>query len=299
MSFHHHDHDHATVHTHNRTFALGILLNVIYTIVEVKFSISANSSSLLAEAGHHFADVLSIILAWVGTYFASHKHYRHLTYGFRKANIIFAVLNVGILFLTIFFLLHSSFEHLHEHEIVEGATVFWVSLVGVLINLLTIYLFYSNEKDDLNLQNAYYHSLLDAIVSVGVVIGGGLIWLTDWMPIDGIVAVIIAIVMLYNAFKLLKKAMRFALDAVPPTISYTKVYDFLAALPNVEGVHDLHIWGISTTEIALTAHLTVSCNLENFPNRQVNAELLAQFGISHITLQVEKAHCGEDCHEGK
>jgi cobalt-zinc-cadmium efflux system protein len=292
---HSHGHTHRTTKNYGRAFALGIGLNVIYIAVEIIYGLIANSSALLADAGHNASDVLGLIFAWTAMWLATFKPNGKYTYGLRKTTILVSILNALLLFGAVAIIAWDAIGKFKNPEPVAGSQIMIVASIGVVINTLTALLFMKGQKDDLNIKGAFLHMAADAGVSLGVVVAGLLINLTGLPWIDPITSFLIIAVILWGTWQLFTDSVDLALDAVPKHINLEKVREFLLTQKGVKSVHDLHIWAMSTTKVALTAHLIIPDGIDdNFiPNLQ--RELEHQFGINHTTLQIENKKMEEDC----
>ncbi|MDA3820302.1 MAG: cation diffusion facilitator family transporter [Candidatus Delongbacteria bacterium] len=293
----------AHLHTENKSygkaFALGIALNVIFIVVEVVYGLISNSSALLADAGHNTSDVLGLGFAWTAICLASMKPKGKYTYGLRKTTILVSILNALFLFGAVAIIGWDAIGKFKNPEPVAGSQVMMVAGIGVVINTLTALLFMKGQKDDLNIKAAYLHMAADAGVSLGVVVAGLLINLTGKHWIDPVTSLIIMIVILWSTWRLFTDSLDLALDAVPKHINLEKVREFLLAQKGVENVHDLHIWAISTTKVALTAHLIIPEGVDDNFIGDLQQKLKRKFGINHTTLQIEnekvEATCSMDC----
>ncbi len=300
---HHHHHEHAPSN-YNRAFAIGVALNVGFVAVEATFGILAGSLALLADAGHNLSDVLGLLLAWGAAYLVQRRPTRRRTYGWRKSSILAALFNAVILLVALGGIAWEAIRRFSHPAPVAGQTVIIVAAVGVVINTATALLFLSGRKHDLNIRGAFLHMAADAAVSVGVVAAGVAILLTGKTWIDPVVSLIITAIILVGTWGLLRDSFNLAMDAVPEGIDPQAVKDYLAGLPGVTGVHDLHIWAMSTTETALTAHL-VKPHAEDDDEliEKISAELHDRFSIEHTTLQWERGQeincCGGLCEISK
>jgi cobalt-zinc-cadmium efflux system protein len=294
---HHHDH-HGHLHglgghTHapanfNKAFIIGIGLNVSFVVIESVYGVFANSLALLADAGHNLSDVLGLVLAWVATILVQKKPSQNFTYGFRSSSILAAMANSIFLFVAIGGVAWEALLRFRSPPEVASNVVMAVAAVGILINGITAYLFASGSKGDLNIRGAYLHMLADALVSVGVVIAGFLMMKTGLNWIDPLVSLIVSFVILKGTWNLFRDSAKLALNAVPNGIDQQEVYKFLKSKKGVQEVHDLHIWAMSTTENALTAHLIIPTGHpgDNFLYH-LGLELKSKFQIHHPTLQIE------------
>jgi cobalt-zinc-cadmium efflux system protein len=291
---HHHGHDHAPANF-GRAFAVGIALNSAFIVAEVAAGFFADSVALLADAGHNLSDVLGLALAWAGAVMATRPRSDRFTYGLKKAPILAALLNAILLLVAIGAILLESVRRLFHPEPANGSIVMLVAAIGIVVNGVTALLFASGRKHDLNIRGAYLHMAADAAVSVGVVIAGAVILYTGRLWIDPAVSIVVALVILWSTFDLLKQSTGMSLAGVPRGISLTDVDRTLSAIDGVVALHDLHIWPMSTTENALTVHLVVP--LQQL-RRQVLVEARKQlhdrYELQHVTIQIEDL-TGEEC----
>ena len=304
---HHHDHDagHSRKgHSHapkdfGRAFAIGIVLNSAFVVVEAIYGWLSGSMALIADAGHNLSDVLALLLAWAATIAAKRPPTERFTYGYKSSTILAALVNAALLLLAIGAILFETLHRLSDPAPVEGMTMIIVASIGILINGGTALLFLRGQ-DDLNIRGAFLHMVYDALVSLGVVIAGIAILATGAVWIDPVVSLLIVAVIAFGTWGLLKDSVAMSLLAVPRRVSQDSVRGYLLRLEGVEALHDLHIWPLSTTETALTAHLVMP---GGHPGdaflSQVASALRADFHIDHVTIQIEReAYCGTDCHGG-
>lgn len=277
---------------YGKAFALGIGLNIIYVAVEGFYGLSINSSALLADAGHNVSDVLSLMLAWAATWVADKKPSGKYTYGLRKTTIMASLINGLLIIVAAGLILWNAIEKLQNPVAIPGKIVMIVAAVGIFVNAGTALLFMKGQKDDLNIKGAFLHMAADAVVTLGVLVGGLIMQYTTAYWIDPVLSFIIVGVILYSAWGLLSDSVNLALDAVPNDIDLDEVQKFLEEQDRVEEVHDLHIWAMSTTETALTAHLVVPGGHDDTFIFNVREKLHQKFNIQHCTLQVE--HTFED-----
>lgn len=296
---HHHDHDHHG-HTHapasfGRAFAVGIALNLGFVVVEAVYGVIAGSMALVADAGHNLSDVLGLVIAWIASVLAARPPSARFTYGFKSSSILAALGNAAFLLVALGAILVETIRRLIEPEPVAGGPVMIVAAIGIVINTATALMFMRGRRHDINIRGAYLHMAADAAVSAGVVVAGLLITLTGAQWIDPVTSLVIVGVIAVGTWGLLKDSLRMGLHAVPPGIDEQKVRRFLTGLNGVEAVHDLHIWPMSTTETALTAHLVMPGGHpgDNFLH-QLAHELEHDFGIGHATVQVETID-GHEC----
>ncbi|PZX11328.1 cobalt-zinc-cadmium efflux system protein [Breznakibacter xylanolyticus] len=292
---HSHGHSHATNKSYGRAFALGIGLNVTFIAVEIIYGLIANSSALLADAGHNASDVLGLVFAWTAMWLASIKPRGKYTYGLRKTTILVSILNALLLFGAVAVIAWDAIGKFKNPEPVAGSQVMIVAAIGVVINTLTALLFMKGQKDDLNIKGAFLHMAADAGVSLGVVVAGLLINLTGKQWIDPLTSFLIIAVIVWGTWRLFTDSVDLALDAVPKHINLEKVREFLLAQKGVENIHDLHIWAMSTTKVALTAHLIIPEGINDNFIGDLQHELEHEFGINHTTLQIENKSIEEDC----
>jgi len=284
-SHHHHGHSHGA--SFGRAFAIGVALNFSFVVIEVIYGRLANSIALIADAGHNLGDVLSLLLAWGAAGLALRRPTPGRTYGMRRASILAALINAVILLVTLGGIAWEAIRRLGDPADTNAKTVMIVAAVGIVVNGVTAYLFAAGH-DDLNIRGAFTHMAADAIISLGVVLAGAAMLWTGWAWLDPAVSLVIAVVILLGTWSLLRDSLNLALDAVPAGIDCALVEGFLCGLPEVTGVHDLHVWGMSTTETALTAHLVMrEPGLHNQFLAVTEHELQHRFGIQHVTLQLE------------
>ena len=298
---HHHGHGSGHHHVHapasfGAAFAIGIVLNGGYVVAEAIYGVLANSLALLADAGHNLGDVLSLVLAWGATRLVKRIPSGRYTYGLRSTSILAALANAVVLLVVTGAIAWAAILKVLHPTPPGGMTMMAVAAGGIVVNGVTAWLFASGRKGDVNLRGAFLHMLSDALVAVGVVIGGGLILLTGWNWLDPAVSLIIGAVIVVGTWSLLRESLDLALQAVPTSVDRAGVLRYLQALPGVSEVHDLHIWGMSTTETALTAHLVrPGAELDDSLLSRACAELRARFQVHHATLQVEAGRGEHPC----
>ncbi|MFB6341112.1 cation diffusion facilitator family transporter [Saccharicrinis sp. FJH62] len=292
---HQHTHSHAHQNNHGKAFAIGIGLNIAFVAVEVIYGLIANSSALLADAGHNTSDVLSLVFAWVAARLATMKPKGKYTYGLRKTTILVSILNALLLFVAVGLIAWDAFRKFSNPEPVAGSQVMIVAGIGVFINTATALLFMKGQKDDLNIKGAFLHMAADAGVSLGVVVAGLLINLTGKLWIDPVTSCVIIVVILLGTWKLFTDSIDLALDAVPKQINLENVRNFLLGKKGVRDVHDLHIWAMSTTQIALTVHLIMPEGYKDDFISELQHELSHEFGIGHTTFQIESSQLQSEC----
>ncbi len=286
-----HTHHHHGPADYNRAFAIGITLNALFVVVEVFYGILGNSLALITDAGHNLSDVLSLLLAWGAIYLAGKEPTPYRTYGFRRVTILASLFSAILLMVALGGIAWEAIGRLNNPKPVDSITVIVVAAIGVVINTATALLFVSGQKKDLNIKAAFLHMAADAGISLGVVIAGFAILATGYLWLDPLLGLLIAGVILYSTLDLLRDSAGLAIDAVPKGIDPHEVEAYLSRLPGVSEVHDLHIWPMSTTETALTAHLiTPILPTDDCLIQQAAEELHEKFNIGHVTLQCE---CGD------
>ena len=299
MHSHDHGHSHGGHHHHvnpgtvaNGAFIAGIVLNGAYVIIQVVAGLMTHSMALLSDAGHNLSDVASLALSLMAFRLARVKPTQSFTYGYKKTTILTALTNAVILLITVGMLGYESINRLIHPRAVEGGVIAIVAGVGIVINLSSAFLFFRNKEHDLNTRGAYLHLLTDAMVSLGVVLAGIAIHFTHWFWLDGAISIVVLIVILVGTWSLLTDSLRLSLDAVPPDVETDAIEKLIMDIPGVESIHHMHIWAMSTTENALTAHLVLSDTL-NFDEKmklvhEVKHELLHN-KIHHATIELESA----------
>jgi cobalt-zinc-cadmium efflux system protein len=278
---------------YDRAFAIGVVLNAVFVAIEGAVGFYTNSVALLADAGHNLSDVLALVLAWGAGALARRRASERFTYGLGSSTIWAALINAVALLLAVGSIAWEAVGRLFEPPTMQPAWIIAVALAGAVVNAATAALFFGGRNRDLNVRGAYLHMAADAAVSLAVAAAGGLILATGWMWLDPAVSLVVSAVIVYGAWDLLREALGMALHSVPSSIRYAAVLDFLDGLPGVDSVHDLHVWGMSTAETALTAHLVMP---EGHPGdaflEHAAHELERRFGIGHSTLQIEQGDAG-------
>lgn len=293
-------HEHSHQHSHtinaeslNKAFIIGIVLNLAFVVIEFAAGFWFDSLALLSDAGHNLSDVVSLVLALLAFRLAKVKANERYTYGYKKSTILVSLLNAVILLVAVGAIVIESIHKLSNPAVVPGGAIAWVAGVGVLINAFTAFIFMKDKEKDLNVKGAYLHMAADALVSVGVLVAGIVISRTDWYIIDPIIGLIVAVVILISTWNLLHDSLRLTLDGVPTSIDSQKVVGAIRALPGVDDVHHIHIWAISTTENALTAHIVLKQPEGMQEVKHLIRHRLEDFGIGHATLEFEVP--GEHC----
>jgi len=287
-----HHHHHAPP-DYNRAFAAGVVLNVGFVIVEIVFGVLSDSLALLTDAGHNLSDVLGLLLAWGAAALARKRPSARRTYGFSRATIIASLFSGLLLMGAVGAIGWEAVSRLMEPAQPAGKTIMIVAAVGVVINTATALFFVSGKDHDLNIRGAFLHMAADAAVSLGVVASGALIFFLGYNWIDPVISLVIAGVILLSTWGLLRDSLNLAVDAVPRNVDPDAVREFLSSLPGVREIHDLHIWAMSTTDTALTAHIV----MDAFPDSdqyldEVARVLQERFSINHPTIQLER-HDGD------
>ena len=302
-----HDHHHHIPDNFNKAFFVSIVLNLGFTIIEAVYAILANSMSLLADAGHNLGDVLGLVFAWIASLLLHKSANAIYSYGYKKATIIASLVNALILFGTCGILGYESIVKLFSPDTVRAVDIIIVAAIGVVINGTTAFMFIRGAKDDLNIKGAYLHLLFDALVSVGVVVVGTAMLIgvnvfpeykEYWYRLDPVAGVIITIIIIIGTWSLLRDSFKLILDGVPSNIDLPKVKNYLSSINGVIEVHDLHVWGLSTKENAMTCHLVIeNDDINSKKHHEIEHYLKENFNIEHITIQVEKesAYCHSAC----
>jgi len=289
-----HVHNHPVADNFDRAFKVGIALNAIYVVVEAGFGIAYNSVALISDAGHNLSDILALVLAWGASWLSRSQPTERRTYGFKRATVLASLSSALLLCMALGIIIWESIQRLSEPSIVSGLVIMFAAGIGVFINGVTAWMFMRGRHSDLNIRGAYLHMATDAAVSLGVVVAGGIIFVTGWYWVDPVLALLVSVVILITGYSLLRESLDLAMDAVPRNIDVNKVWEFLSSQPGVLDVHHLHIWGMSTTETALTVHLVVERDIGGDEMlKSIADQLLEQFAIHHPTIQLE-CHLPED-----
>ena len=314
---HAHDHDHDHHHTHdkhnhshaghghghshaptnfNRAFAIATLLNFAFVVIEAVYAVLANSMSLLADAGHNLADVLGLLMAWGASWLLKREASEKYSYGYKKTTILSALANALLLVATSAIIVYESINKLIYPVEINEMIVIVVAFIGIIINGGTALLFMRGSEEDLNIKGAYLHLAYDALISIGVVIAGALVLWTKWIWLDPIVGIVIVAVILTGTWGLLRHSVELILGAVPHGIDLNGVRTYLSSIRGVEAVHDLHIWGLSTQETALTVHLVLPERvLSDADYAEITHILHHDYKIQHVTIQAEKGQADSLC----
>ena len=292
---HEHSHSHAPAN-YGRAFAIGVTLNLGFVLAEFVYGQASHSLALVADAGHNLSDVLSLLLAWGAMLLSRRLPSERRTYGFRRFSILASLVNAVVLLITVGAVSWEAIQRLSAPAQVGETTVIWVAAIGILVNGITAFLFMAGRERDLNIKGAFLHMASDAVVSLGVVSAGVIILFTNWYWLDPMVSLLVMAVILVSTWGLLRDSANLALDAVPEGIEMPAVENYLHSLPGVADVHDLHVWGMSTTEAALTVHLVMPMAArEDSLLSEICTQLHDEFGIEHATIQVERGDPAHPC----
>lgn len=296
---HHHHHGH---HGHTaeigqngklgKVFVLSIILNFLFVIAESAIGFANDSVGLLSDAGHNLGDVFSLLLALVAFLMSKTHGKGRLTYGYRKVSVLISLLNAIILLVAVTVIVIESIRKFTAPEAIDGSVISWTAGVGIIINGATAMLLMHDRQHDINANGAFLHMIADTLVSVGVLISGVVISLTGWYLIDAVIGLVIAGAILISSWSLFTESLRLSIDAAPRDIDIDGVTSVLAAIDGVKDVHHIHIWSISTTETALTAHLLVERIEDSERIRHEAKHILSEKGIGHSTLELETSDCG-------
>ncbi len=298
MSEHNHSHSHQLTHI-NRAFLVGIGFNLAFVIIEVIAGITVNSLSLLSDAGHNFADVISLLLSLLAFRLAKIKATEQYTYGFRKTSILVALFNAMILLGSVGAITYEAIHRIFIPEQVQGGYIAMVAGIGIVVNGITALLFFREQTRDLNIRSAYLHMLSDALVSFGIVIGGVIIYYSNWYWVDPLLSLLIVIVIFWSTWGLLKDSLRLSLDGVPRDIDIEEVKRVSLLNPKISSMHHVHIWSLSTMENAMTAHIVLAPKASKQEEYEIKNNLrrqLEHLHITHITLEteIEDTSCTEE-----
>lgn len=295
---HSHEH-HIEIKSLNAAFIAGIILNILFVAVECIYGLLTGSVGLLSDAGHNLSDVASLILAMMAFRLARAKATRNYTYGYKKSTILVSLTNAVLLAIAVVFIIKESiYKIFHPVDSAAlGQTIIWVAAAGIIVNGITAWLFLKDKEKDLNIKGAFLHMAADTLVSASVVVSGIIIKITGWSVIDPLIGLLIAVAIVVSTWNLLSKSIRLAIDGVPGNIDIDKVREAILSVGGVADCHHLHVWAISTTENALTAHVVVD-DIEAMESikEEIKARL-AETGISHATIEIEShdSHCRKTC----
>lgn len=291
----HHHHHHETP-DYNRAFAVAVALNFSFVVVEVFYGVMANSLALITDAGHNLSDVMGLLLAWGASYLAGKQPSTRRTYGYSRATILASMFSGLLLLAAVVLISWEAINRLLEPSEPVGQTIMVVAGIGVVINSVTAWFFVSGKDHDLNIRGAYLHMAADALVSMGVVVSGFVIWKFGMNWFDPLSSLLIAAVIFWSTWGLLRDSMNLAVDAVPRELDPTEIRQWLSDQPGVVGMHDLHIWSISTTETALTVHLLMPAPPKDDQFlHQLAQQINQMFNIAHATFQIERGDADHPC----
>jgi cobalt-zinc-cadmium efflux system protein len=293
-----HSHQHPTPNNYNIAFGVGTALNIIFVIVEATFGFLSDSLALIADAGHNLGDVLALLLSWGATFLAQRKPTHTKTYGLRRGTILAAFISSLILLMTMSIVAWEAFGRFSNPTEVNSTTIIVIAAIGVIINTVTALLFLSSQQDDLNIKAAFIHMAADAGVSLGVVIAGIAIMFTSFFWIDPAISLLIVVVIVMSTWSVFRDSFNLAMDGVPKGIDIDEVKAFILQQDGITEIHDLHIWAMSTTQVALTAHLVRNTSeVDDQFLYRLSKELQERFKIIHPTIQIETGENAHLCHQ--
>ncbi len=293
-----HNHRHAPVITNlNKAFIIGIVLNLAYVIIQIVIGLKINSLSLLSDAGHNFLDVAGLALAMIAFKLSKSKSTEKYTYGYKKSSILISLLNAVILLISIGAIGYEAIFRIQNPQPLPGITIAIIAAIGIVINGVSAFMFFRDKESDINVKAAFLHLASDALVSLGLVVGGIIIYYTHLYWIDPLLSIVICGVIIASTWSLLKDSLRLSLDGVPDNVDIQKVKDKVLKIEGVKDFHHLHIWAISTTQNAMTGHLVVSNELSNTQVSKLKHNIkheLEHLNIQHSTLETETEICTEE-----
>ena len=295
---HDHDHSHAGHHHHappvitslNKAFVVGIILNLTYVLIQVIIGLNINSLSLLSDAGHNFLDVAGLALAMLAYKLSTSKSTEKYTYGYKKASILISLLNAVVLLLSIGAIGYEAIFRFKYPQPLPGLTISIIAAIGIFINGVSAFMFFKDKDSDINVKSAFLHLLSDALVSMGLVVGGIIIYFTHWYWIDPLLSIILCVIIIASTWNLLKDSLRLSLDGVPDKVDINKINEKALEVAGVVAIHHLHVWAISTTKNALTAHVILEDDITMKQSKEIKANLkheLEHLNIHHVTLETE------------
>ncbi|CAE6788795.1 cation diffusion facilitator family transporter [Paraburkholderia haematera] len=291
-----HHHAHAPAAGHGRAFALAVALNVAIVVIQAVYGVIAHSTALLADAGHNLSDVLGLLLAWGAAWLATRRPSARYTFGYGSSSILASLANAALLLFACGVIVAEAIGRLVNPGPVAGGVVFVVAAVGVVVNGFSAWLFMRGQKEDLNIRGAFLHMAADAGISAAVAISGLVILYTNWTWLDPVMSLLVVVVVVYGTWGLLRDSVRMALDAVPPGVDLQPIRDYLAEQPGVTDVHDLHVWALSTTGNALSAHLVMPAGHPGDESLDgIVVTLRERFSMQHATLQVDLGTTEHQC----
>jgi cation diffusion facilitator family transporter len=292
-------HDHSHHHSiepknMNAAFVVGICLNIAFVVIEAIAGILQNSMALLSDAGHNLADVGALALSLFAFKMLTVKSNAKYTYGYRKTSILVSLLNAVILLISIGIIIFEAIQRLIHPQPINGLTISIIAAIGIIINFISAKMFFKSKEHDINVKAAYLHLLSDAVISMGIVVAGIAIYYSNWFWLDPAISIVIALVILVSTWQLLKDSLRLSLDGVPANIELTEIKSAAMKIDGVKNIHHIHIWAMSTTENALTAHLVLTSEVNYIHEQKIKNELkhlLEHKNIQHVTLETERETC--------
>ncbi|QOG01156.1 cation diffusion facilitator family transporter [Flavobacterium sp. MDT1-60] len=292
---HNHSHSHNVVPANiNKAFVIGIILNLLYVIIQVVIGFRINSLSLLSDAGHNFLDVAGLGLSMIAFKLMQSKTTEKYTYGYRKASILISLLNAVILLISIGAIGYEAIFRFANPQPIPGITIAIIASIGIVINGVSAFLFFKDKEKDINIKSAFLHLLSDALVSSGLILGGIIIYYTHWFWIDPLLSIIICLVIIASMWRLLKDSLRLSLDGVPENTDFDTIKAAALKISGINSIHHIHIWAISTTENAMTAHLVINEDVSPEQLQVIKMQFRHQMeheNIHHITLETEYSNC--------
>ncbi|MBD5342471.1 MAG: cation transporter [Bacteroides sp.] len=290
----HHHHHHHPVETINKIMVWSIIINLLYVIIEAGVGIYGDSLGLVSDAGHNLGDVFSLVLTLIGFKLAHAAANHKFTYGYQKSTILIALLNAVILLVAVGIIIVESIRKIKHPEPIDGALVSWTAGIGIIVNGLTAWMLMKDQKHDLNIRGAFLHMAADTLVSFGVVIAGIIISLTGFVMIDPIISLVIAAVILVSTWHMLRESLSLSIDGVPEEIDVDRLKSDIESLPHVKSIHHIHVWALSTTLNAMTAHVVIDSRENEDSALAAIKQLAHEAGINHPTIQFETTPC-EGC----
>lgn len=298
---HHHHHPPLDLSRVSRLLIFGIILNMVFVVIEFSAGFFSGSLALMSDAGHNLSDVATLALALLAFKLFEVRPNLKFTYGYRKGSILISLLNAIILLVAVGSIGYEAVQRFITPHEVQSTTIIWVASIGIVINFLSALLFFRNKEDDLNIKGAYLHLLVDALVSIGVVISGVVISYTNWLWIDPLISIVIMMVIVISTWKLLQDSLTLSMDAVPPHINIEKIKSAALRLPGIKDIHHIHVWALSTSDNALTAHIVVDDSSSHEDISRIKENLkheLQHLGVQHATIETEVVACeDESCRE--
>ena len=288
---HNHHHHHHHIETISRVLIWSIVINLLYVAIEAGIGIYGDSLGLVSDAGHNLGDVFSLILTLIGLKLAHAAANHRFTYGYQKSTILIALLNAVILLIAVGIIIIESIHRIQHPDPIDGAMVSWTAAVGIIVNGLTAWMLMKDQKHDLNIRGAFLHMAADTLVSLGVVIAGIIISLTGFVLIDPIISLVIAAVILVSTCRMLRESLSLSIDGVPEDIDVDRLKSDIENLPHVKSLHHIHVWALSTTLNAMTAHVVIDSRDNETSTLAAITALAHDAGINHPTIQFETTPC--------